>query len=156
MAHISQLILTNDHVLTNSSKMPSTNDCPDYIISRGESPRVSSLNEFFWWWIFVILWKLFWKKNILSQISFLFFKWKKLTQFVTIAYNMKGGCLIYFYFHILNVTKFGEICLWIVTTWATSQNWKTKSLESPLELNRGTSIIFKTELELKLRVLSPF
>jgi hypothetical protein len=50
--------------------------------------------------------------------------WKqKSSKIVTIAYNMKR-CLIFFYFDIWNIFKFGYIFLWMIDTWATSQNWK--------------------------------
>jgi hypothetical protein len=45
----------------------------------------------------------------------------KISQLPTI----KKRCLKIFYFHIFNITKFGwNICLRMITTWATSQSWK--------------------------------
>ncbi len=59
------------------------------------------------------------------------------------AKNCHNKCLQYegrcfnfnFYFHILNVTKYEvKYALWIVTTRATSQNWKKKNLNHWMEL----------------------
>jgi hypothetical protein len=55
-----------------------------------------------------ILWKFFFKGILCHKLLV-----KKITKIATTAYNMKG-CLSFFYFHILNIAKFGEIFLWMI------------------------------------------
>jgi len=44
----------------------------------------------------------------------------------TIGSQIVAWFLIFSYFHIFNITNFGEILLWMVANVATSQNWKEK------------------------------
>jgi hypothetical protein len=44
-----------------------------------------------------------------------------------VAKNIEG-CYKFFYFHILLSPNLAKFVLWMITTWATSQNWKKKTL----------------------------
>lgn len=81
-------------------------------------------------WIFTILWKMFWKRHILSQFffflkNFFFLQKNDLNfhpNFATIAYTVEG-CSRFFSFHILNICQ-----IWLddphFASWATSQTCK--------------------------------
>ncbi len=49
-----------------------------------------------------------------------------LPRFATTAYNMKSVLMIVVYFHVLNISEFGQIILCMIVTWEKSQNWKNK------------------------------
>ncbi len=95
--------------------------------------KISSLiNDFFWWWIFVILKKIM-EKNYLNF-------------FIKIWQNPPHNFLEYdrvlkiSYFHVLNITNFGYIYLWMIATWATSQNWKKRKRKTIVPI---LSILFE-------------
>jgi hypothetical protein len=68
----------------------------------------------------------------LEKVSWKKFKKKKTPKVPTTTYDMKG-CLRFFYFHIFNIAKFvrfGQIFLWMIVIWITSQNWKKETIAS--------------------------
>ncbi len=106
----------NCHVSTHCS---SKCDQLQHVILKQVQPLLvtdsekCSLPSDFFWWIFSILQKVFWKKNILSQIPFL--ETKEIVKKIFFIKNFtknRHNCLQYermlkiFYFHSLHITKF--------------------------------------------------
>lgn len=69
---------------------------------------------------------------------------KKLPKVVTIVKNMKV-CLRFFYFHILNITKFVQIYLWMIITKATSQKTHTHTIG----MHSCKGYLFKPKLKIE-------
>jgi hypothetical protein len=67
------------------------------------------------------------EKNYGKKLSQLFnFFWTKPPPHNCLEYDR---VLKISYFHILNIANFGYIYLWMIATWATSQNWKKNKIK---------------------------
>jgi hypothetical protein len=70
---------------------------------------------------------IFHERNELDLSNFENFFFKLLYsdgRFHYVAINTKWSLHVFFYFHIWFITKFDYILLWMITTLATTQNWK--------------------------------